>query len=60
MTLGGQPFSTHFIKRSLPKYGLPPPPQPLMPAPIAKHSTSYLLRIHSPFSLMNGVEFLGD
>ena len=33
---------------NLPRYGLPPPPHPNMPAPMEMHSISNLFNIQSP------------
>ena len=42
------PFSITCRALSLPSLGSPPPPQPMIPAPIARHSTSWVVNSHSP------------
>ena len=48
------PVSSCCSALSLPPCGSPPPPQPRIPAPMAKHSTSFSLSSHSPFSVTFG------
>ena len=48
------PFSIRCRALSLPSLGFPPPPQPMIPAPMTRHSTSWAVSSHSPSPVNSG------